>query len=151
METIRERVAYLRGMLDADPKLGEERLRTVFDKILAALDDIADELEALGSAHSELEDYVAEIDMDLAQLEDDFYDEDEGHGCCRGHEEDMVSMECPECGEEVEFEEGFLYDDDVQITCPNCGAVVFDSSELDEDELDEDDACECGDDEDKEE
>ena len=75
METIREKVAYLRGMLDADPKLGEERIKFVFEKILALLDDISDELDAAAAAQSELEDYVAEIDLDLAALEDDFYAE----------------------------------------------------------------------------
>jgi len=135
METIREKVAYLRGMLDADPKLGEERIKFVFEKILALLDDISDELDAAAAAQSELEDYVAEIDLDLAALEDDFYAEE--HPSHK--EDDMVRMECPECGERVEFEEGFLYDDDVRITCPECGATVYDSTELDdEDEFDAD-------------
>ena len=32
-----------------------------------------------------------------------------------------MRTECPRCGEEVYFEEGFLYDDDVEISCPECG------------------------------
>lgn len=138
METIREKVAYLKGMLDADPKFNEERTKFMFEKILALLDDISDELDSLASAQSELEDYVAEIDLDLAALEDDFFAEERADRCsCHEDREDMVRMECPECGEPVEFEEGFLYDDDVQVTCPNCGATVYDSTELD-DEMFED-------------
>ena len=32
METIREKVAYLKGMLDAEPKMDEERLRFLFER-----------------------------------------------------------------------------------------------------------------------
>lgn len=140
METIREKVAYLKGMLDAEPKMDEERLRFLFEKILALMDQISDELDAVSSAQAELEDYVAEIDLDLAALEDDFFAEEDEHRCaCHHDHDDMVQMECPECGEEVEFEEDFLYDDDVQITCPSCGATVYDSADMDDDDLFEED------------
>ncbi|SRR5690554_555923 len=148
METIREKIAYLKGIMDGDTKFGEERVRFMFQKMLELLGDISEELDTLGLVQAELEDYVEEIDLDLAELEDEYYAEE--HECC-GHHHDhdhdhgydpMVRMECPECGEEVQFEEEFLYDDDVRITCPNCGGTVFDSEELDEEifsDLEEDD------------
>ena len=92
-----------------------------------------------GLGQAELEDYVEEIDLDLSELEDEFYGDDDDDECCGGHHHDhdhdhgydpMVRMECPECGEEVQFEEEFLYDDDVRITCPNCVGTVFDSEDI---------------------
>ena len=53
-------------------------------------------------------------------LEDEIYGEEE---------DEFIEMECPECVEAVSFEE-VLYDDDVQITCPECGGVVYQGDEF---------------------
>ena len=34
METIREKIAYLKGIMDGDTKFGEERVRFMFQKML---------------------------------------------------------------------------------------------------------------------
>lgn len=155
MDTIREKIAYLKGIMDADPKLGEDRVKFLFQKMLALFDEISGELDSIAAVQAELEEYIEEIDLDLAQMEDEFYDEDDeddDHHCGCGHhhhhdhghddDDDMVQMDCPECGERVQFEEEFLYDDDVRITCPNCGGTVFDSEELGDDDFDEFDELE---------
>ncbi|NLJ75222.1 MAG: AraC family transcriptional regulator [Firmicutes bacterium] len=139
METIREKIAYLRGIIDGDPSIKDDRVRFLFERILLVLDDITDDLENVVMAQEELEDYVGEIDFDLANLEDDFYQdsEDKEFDKCFP-EEPMIEMECPSCQEVVCFDEGFLYDDDVQITCPNCSTVIFDTREVDDLDFEDD-------------
>ena len=137
MESIREKIAYLRGMIDGDSSIKDDRVRFLFERILLILDDITNDLENVVAAQEELEDYVGEIDFDLANLEDDFYQDNEELDECFFHEEPMIEMECPSCREVVCFDEDFLYDDDVVIRCSKCGAVVFDSSELDDLEFEE--------------
>lgn len=139
METIREKIAYLRGIIDGDPSIKDDRVRFLFERILLVLDDITDDLENVVMAQEELEDYVGEIDFDLANLEDDFYQDSEDKEFDKCFlEEPMIEMECPSCQEVVCFDEGFLYDDDVQITCPNCSTVIFDTREVDDLDFEDD-------------
>ncbi|WP_235689904.1 hypothetical protein [Clostridioides difficile] len=44
----------------------------------------------------------------------------------------------PKCGELVEIDEDLLYDDEVDVVCPDCKAVILSS----EDDCDDD--CTCG-------
>lgn len=130
MKTIKEKIAYLRGLLEGGNLYGKDPNAKVFwDHLLSILDDVAESIDALGANQEELAEYVEAIDSDLMDLEEEAYpDEDD----------DWVETDCPECGEPVSFEESFLYDDDVQVTCPECGAVVHrGDSFLDIDELED--------------
>lgn len=129
METVKEKIAYLRGMIDGDESIKDEKAKTVLVKMMQVLDDIADDVDELMIDQEEIGDYIEAIDSDLADLEDDFYDEED-----EDDELEMVEMECPNCQEMVCFEESFLYDEDVEVSCPDCGAIVFDGAELDEDD-----------------
>ena len=79
----------------------------------------------------ELEEYVEVMDEDLADLEDDVYED--------GLEEeiDFCEIECPECGEMVYVDMDML-DEENKIICPNC-----------EEEIDIDLSCCCDDDHDQ--
>jgi len=149
LETIREKIAYLRGVIDGDPSMTEGRSGFLFTKVLQILDDLADEVEDLARAHEELDEYLQEIDFDLAYLEDELFlaeDEDDHVDQGRVHWEDspgdsLVEVECPECEDIVTFDEDFLFDEGVQVRCPRCDAVVFESSDFDElDQLFQEDA-----------
>ena len=86
---------------------------------------MADAIEDLQAEQRELEEYVDNIDEDLADLEDEFYEEDVE--CeCDDFDLDHIEIECPECEEIVCFETDLLDDEDlIEITCPNCDAVVY--------------------------
>ena len=49
-------------------------------------------------------------------------------------------MECPNCNDLVEIDEELLYDDEVDVVCPNCKAIILSSEDDDYDCLD----CDCG-------
>ncbi len=130
VKTIKEKIAYLRGLLEVGNLYGKDPNTKVFwDHLLGILDDVAESINALGTNQEELAEYVEAIDSDLRDLEEEAYQDED---------DDWVETDCPECGEPVSFEESFLYDDDVQVTCPECGAVVHrGDSFLDIDELED--------------
>ena len=130
---ISEKVAYLKGLMEGmkfDTETNEGKL---FAAIIDVLDDIAFEIEDLTDEVMELEDGVDVISDDLADVEDLVYeDEDE--------EEECFATTCPECEEEIFFDETLL--EDGEVICPNCGAKLeFDLSDLANalEELEEDD------------
>lgn len=149
LETVKEKIAYLRGMLDSSGGIpNDEQMKLVFQRLVEVLNDLADDIEDLFFAQEENEEYVEAIDADLADLEDSFYeyandectddDYDTDDDYYFGSEDlEMVEMECPNCHEPVVFEEDFLYDDNVEITCPECGETVYISEELDDSDIDE--------------
>ena len=47
-------------------------------------------------------------------------------------------MECPNCGDLVDIDEELLFDDSVDVICPNCQAIILSSEEDDEN------CCGCG-------
>ncbi|HKM18332.1 MAG: hypothetical protein GX228_08185 [Firmicutes bacterium] len=141
MAAIKEKIAYLRGMLDSTEDIGNaEKLKAVMHRLIEVLDDLADDVEDLYYGQDELEDYLEALDADLADLEE--------YACeCHDHEEidqdfddefEMVEIECPNCQNLISFEEGFLYDDDVEIACPECGEIVYSSDDFDEDDFESD-------------
>lgn len=149
METVKEKIAYLRGMLDSSGGApNDEQMKLVFQRFVEVLSDLADDIDDLFFGQEEIEEYVEAIDADLADLEDSFYegtddeyaddDYDTDDDYYYGAEDlEMVEMECPNCHEPVVFEEDFLYDDHVEVTCPECGDTVYISEELDDQDLEE--------------
>lgn len=136
--------------------MAEGRNGFLFTKTMQILEELADEVDELAQAQDELDDYLQEVDFDLAYLEDEvFADEDECDCGCEDEDwEDydgsLVEVECPNCEDIVTFDEEFLFDEGVQIRCPSCDAVVFQSAGLDElDDLFEEDAIIEIDDEDE--
>lgn len=127
MGNLKEKVAYLQGMtkgLNVNEHTPEGKLLV---NMIDVLESFAEEINCMNVAQEELEDYVEVIDDDLTDLEDEIYDVDEFE-----EEEgldDMVEVECPVCHEEVTFESELLdEDDELEVTCPNCGGVVYDNT-----------------------
>ncbi len=124
-KAVKEKVAYLKGLVNgSDSLLKEPKERAVWESMVDVLDGIADAIGQMDAERAELEEYVESIDEDLTNIEDEIYsDEDEDEEGSEGPE--YVEMECPGCKESVYFEEDLLYQDDVEVTCPNCGAVIY--------------------------
>ena len=129
MQTTKEKIAYLRGVLDGSDSFKDPAQKGVFEKLLDIVDALASEVDDLAIEQQDLEEYVQAVDEDLYDLEDDMDDLEEDDQL------EMVEMDCPSCGETVVFEEGFLYDDDIKIHCPHCDAIVFDSVDLEDEEV----------------
>ena len=67
--------------------------------------------------------------VDLSDIEDDIYDDDELDEDC--DDLSFIEMECPNCNDLVEIDEELLYDDEVDVVCPNCKAIILSSDDDD--------------------
>ena len=137
---ITEKVAYLKGLADGlalDPETKEGKILIA---IIDVLDDMALELEDMKDLQEELAEGLDVVSEDLEDVEDiiyDDYDEDEDED--EEDEDEDESEECyvttcPSCEEEIFFDETIL--EDGYVECPNCGEKL--EFELDEEEEAED-------------
>ena len=123
---VSEKVAYLKGLIeglkiDADSDYGK-----VFKAIVDVLDEVSLEIEDLTDEVMELGDGLDVISDDLADVEELVYDDDEFDE----DDEPVYMTTCPECEEEIYFDETYL--EDGTVVCPNCGATLeFDAADLD--------------------
>jgi signal transduction histidine kinase len=115
METIRQKVSYIRGLADGLDIKDSTKEEKVLKVIIDVLEDIADAIEDLDSAQVELDEYVEAIDEDLADVEEEIYGEEAEDG-----DDGFVEVECPNCHETVYLDEDLYDDEDEEIICPNC-------------------------------
>ncbi len=122
METVQEKLAYLRGLIAGAEFFGKDQMaKNIWNQLLEIIDDLGQEVAELRMAQEDMEDYVDAIDDDLAEIQEDVYgddllemDEDEG----------WVDLVCPHCGDELEYDDTDLMDGDT-ITCSHCGRDVY--------------------------
>lgn len=127
---ISEKVAYLKGLaeglkLDESTKEGKLLLA-----IVDVLDEMAEEFADIEDEIVDLEDGLDAVSDDLNDLEEFLYetsdDEDEDDD---DDDDEYFVTTCPECEEEVIFDESVL--EDGEVICPNCSAKLeFDLSDL---------------------
>lgn len=142
MNSLKEKVAYIRGMaegMDLDKTDGRTKLTL---QLLDLLNEMVAEIDDLTDRVGDNEDLIEALDSDLADVEEVVFEDDD---CC-GHdddEEDDLSefeVQCPHCDELVYVDEEDLEDvadDDVEILCPNCNMVIFSDEEEDEEGITE--------------
>lgn len=117
MKYIKEKVAYLQGLVDGLGIAENTDEGKVLVKMLEILGDITDALDGLAEAQSETEEYIEMIDDDLTDLEEfildeDLLDDDEDD------DEDLYEVICPACGESY-FTDFESFDAD-EVICPFC-------------------------------
>ena len=126
---ISEKVAYLKGLMEGlniDEQTNEGKL---FTAIVDVLDEIALEIEDLTDEVMELGDGLDVVSDDLGDVEDIVYDDDDDDDDDDDEEEECYATTCPECEEEIYFDDTVL--EDGTLLCPNCGAKLeFDLSDL---------------------
>ena len=135
--TITERAAYLKGLMEGLELDAEKKEVKVLNAIVEMLDDMSLTVADLEDGYSELSDQLDAVDEDLYSLEEDFYEEDDDYD-----EDDDVFYEvtCPTCQKTICLSEDVLLKGEIE--CPECG----ESLEFDLDDCDCccDDDCDCG-------
>ena len=115
--TLGERAAYLKGLAEGLKISKETDEGRLLSEVINMLEDIADSVTALEDECDRLNEYVEELDEDLGDVEEYLYDEDD-----YDYEDDDYDDEEDEDDEEFDDED---YDDDViEIECPNCGETI---------------------------
>ena len=122
--TISEKVAYIKGLaegmeLDTNTKEGK-----ILTAIIDALGDICDEIDAIDEAQVELAEQLDAVDEDLSDVEEYLYEEDdedydEDDEEFFDEDDEVYEVTCPNCGDVIYLDEDMLLDG--RIDCPNCG------------------------------
>ena len=138
---ISEKVAYLKGLAEGLKLDTESNEGKLFAAIIDVLEDMADEIADMQDEMVDLEDGLDAVSDDLSEVEESLYeleDEDEDEWDDDEDEEDCFMTTCPECEEEIFFDDSVL--EDGKVECPNRGATLeFDPADLVEDEEEKDD------------
>ena len=102
--TISEKVAHLKGLIEG-MELEDSKNTKLIKAIADILEDLSYDLEDVQDSLAEVGEQVEMIDEDLENLENDYYDydEDDDDCCCCG-DDDCYEVECPACGEHLEFD-----------------------------------------------
>lgn len=133
MQDLQKQIAHLLGLMEGMGEIGGPQGK-VLAEMAKVLESIGDAIAELKENQEEIESYLASIDEDLYDLEEEIRGEEEDDDT----DDDLIETDCPECGETVCFEADALGDDDVvEVTCPNCGAVVFTTETVEEDKPEE--------------
>ncbi|MBQ8747287.1 MAG: hypothetical protein IJZ08_05400 [Clostridia bacterium] len=145
---VNEKSAYLKGLAEGiglDPQKPETK---IINALLDLVGDMSAKISELEKDLETLNDYVDELDEDLAYVEDyvyddeydlDDYDDDDDFECeacggdcdecdhaeeCYGEDEDedgFRCLMCPACSEKIYFDESM---DPADMICPACGKAV---------------------------
>lgn len=138
--TVTEKVAYLKGLVEG-LDLDEDKSET---KVIKAMMDVLDDLALTVTDLSDDVDIMSEqldaVDEDLGDLEEYVYDDEDDCDCCDYDDcdccdDDLYEVECPACHESVYVDESIL--EDGSIECPNCGEKLEFEIEFDDDEEEE--------------
>lgn len=134
MMTITEKVSYIKGLAEG-LKLDENKDEVkIINAIIDVLDDIALSVADLEDELAMVEETVDAIDEDLEDLEDYVCEE---CGDCEGcdgcyDDEDFFEVTCPACEETFTVDSGVL--EDGSIECPNCGESLEFDIDFDDEE-----------------
>ena len=130
-----ERVSYIRGLAEGLELDENKKEVKVLNAIIDLLDDMALSLSEMDDNLNDMADQIDAVDEDLGTMEDDFYDDEEeddaGDGCGCG-DGCYYEVTCPSCHETVCLSEDIVRNG--QMECPNCGeSLEFDLSDDEED------------------
>ena len=133
---ILEKVAYLKGLAEGLGLDTEKREGKLLSVIIDVLEDMAMEIRDMQEDQADLEECLDAVSDDLSEVESYLYEEEDEDEDDEADEEDgdepVYETTCPNCEEEIFFDEDILADGCVE--CPNCGEKLeFDLEELSED------------------
>lgn len=144
MSEVAKKVAYLKGMAEGMNLTEDSVQNRLLLRMLEALEEIADELDAVEARQDEAEQYIDELDADLGEVEEFLFADDEDDDECDcgcGHHHHDEDDEDEEWDEEDEDEEEGM--DFIEYECPHCKTCVYYDQEAFD--LEEEHLCpECG-------
>lgn len=129
MRELKERAAYLRGLIQGSDLTHDEKQRMIWDGLMDFCDEVADDLSEIAESQDEFGDYVEAIDEDLSTLEKFLYHDEDGDAdsetvISQDGSKDYTELTCPHCQEAIYFTEE-PDEGSYQVLCPDCGKVVW--------------------------
>ena len=137
-----EKVAYIRGLTEGLDIGTESKESKIINALIDLVDDMAFSVGEIEEQVDELSEQIDSVDEDLYTLENAFADCCDDYececGCDHDHDDDSDIYEviCAKCGEPIYLDESII--ETGSIDCPNCGELLeFEMGEDDDDEDDE--------------
>lgn len=133
-----EKVSYIRGLAEGLELDENKKEVKVINAIIDLLDDMAQSMSELKGNVDDMADQLDAVDEDLGSVEDDFYGDGEDEEDSEGEDEDgegecYYEVTCPSCNEKVCLSEDII--EKGQMNCPNCGeSLEFDLGDEESDE-----------------
>ena len=139
MKELMDRAAYLRGLADGMELDASKKENKLLLELVGLVDEMAKKLNGVKEDVEELEEYVDDLDTDLADMEDALFgDEDDACADCEDEDcencdlnNEALSFDCPHCGETVMLKASDI-DFDESPVCANCGKPFFTDAGEDE-------------------
>lgn len=121
MVELKEKVSYLKGLMEGLDIDAESKEGKVFNAILEVLEEVVINTDELEECYDDLADSVEAIDEDLADIEEFLDDVEADFPECY--------VVCPNCNETVYLDEEEI--DKGEVECPNCSTVLeFDPEDV---------------------
>lgn len=117
MHSIISKVFYLKGLVDGlkiDKNTNEGK---VIMEIIDVLKSMAEEMENISEDHKDMRSYIDSMNKDLADLQDNLYDDD--YETYKDEGENFTEIQCPNCNDTVYVDKDIL-EKRKELTCPNC-------------------------------
>ena len=128
MHDIKERAAYLRGLVEGSDIARDDKQRMIWEGLVGFCESMADAVRDLESSVDEFGEYIEAIDEDLSSIEKYFYQNEEEEepevifSRDTGDDSSTIEITCPNCHEELIFQDSA---EDYEVVCPECGKTVW--------------------------
>ncbi|WP_053959231.1 CD1247 N-terminal domain-containing protein [Sulfobacillus thermosulfidooxidans] len=150
MADLRRKVSHLVGLAERYDVGSRSREGKIIEEMIDVLRDLALDVEEVSVNQAEMEDFLDELDEDLLDVEEEVYgdsDVDEDDTMTFDDDDDdtllddaflddddldepsYIALECPVCHKESSYNEALFERDGIQLSCPHCGNVIYDSDE----------------------
>ena len=137
---VSEKVAYLKGLMEGMNIDTTNNEGKVLAAIVDVLQDMSDEIDALDDAQIELAEQLDAVDEDLSAVEDLIYEDDEDEyddDYDYDDDDEVYEVTCPKCNDTIYIDSEML--EEGSIDCPNCGTELEFDCDFDCD------CCDCED------
>lgn len=119
MTTVKEKIAYLKGLVEGSDGTQDGHTRIIFNRMVGVLEDVAEELESVQADLQESRKYMDALDDDLWDLEEEIHGDFDDW-----EDEETLDVICPHCKEPVTVDLDELRAGE-DARCPDCGEKVF--------------------------
>lgn len=123
MMLLTEKASYIKGLAEGMELDANDKTTKLINALIDIIDDLALTVSDLEDECAELHEQLDAVDEDLAELEENFYeDEDDDDEYYYDEDEEFFEVQCPECDEIITLDEEML--DEGEIECPECGTKL---------------------------
>ncbi len=129
-----EKASYIKGLAEGMELDSNDKTSKLINALIDIIDDMALTISDLEDECAALSEQLDAVDEDLADLEEDFYeeyDEDEDEDdYYYDDDEEFFEVQCPECDEIITLDEEMLAEGEIE--CPTCKTPLqfeFDTDE----------------------